>query len=141
NQQIESGITGWLAATGCLISFAPVWIETGEPTGPIRTNQTAAKPPTKIDRKVMSSKTSPKTYAAFCEEFDEDANVILPGTRMVANTTAQRSKSDLRLSGTSTDGASDSGYSSRTAATVGSGGSLASGKRSPPSVQLDTALA
>ncbi|PGH04329.1 hypothetical protein AJ79_07109 [Helicocarpus griseus UAMH5409] len=83
----------------------------------------------------MSSNTS--QYAAYFEEFDEDANDILPDTRTVANVAAKRSKPDIQTAGTSTDGASDSGYSSRTAATVGSADSLPTGKRSPNFAQLD----
>ncbi|KAK2752085.1 hypothetical protein FQN55_007973 [Onygenales sp. PD_40] len=88
----------------------------------------------------MSSRTSQRSYAAFFEDYDEDANVTLPETRTVANVAAKRSKPDLRQSGTSTDGASDSGYSSRTAATIASAESLPAGKRSPIA-PLDTTLA
>ncbi|EER39437.1 conserved hypothetical protein [Histoplasma capsulatum H143] len=89
----------------------------------------------------MAARTSQQSYAAFFEDFDEDANVTIPETRTVANVAAKRSKADPQQSGTSTDGASDSGYSSRTAATVGSADSLPTGKRSPPFVQLDTVIA
>ncbi|KAL1954281.1 hypothetical protein VTO42DRAFT_1423 [Malbranchea cinnamomea] len=65
----------------------------------------------------------PQTYAAFCEEFDEDANDVIPDTRRVANIAARRSRPELKPASRSADGASDSGYSSRTAATAGSGGS------------------
>ncbi|KMU81029.1 hypothetical protein CISG_08878 [Coccidioides immitis RMSCC 3703] len=75
----------------------------------------------------MSPRPSYQTYAAFCEEFDEDANVVLPGTRKVANVSVKRSRPELAPSGPSVDGASDSGYSSRTAITVDSGDSFASG--------------
>ncbi|EDN07337.1 predicted protein [Histoplasma mississippiense (nom. inval.)] len=89
----------------------------------------------------MAARTSQQSYAAFFEDFDEDANVTIPETRTVANVAAKRSKADPQQSGTSTDGASDSGYSSRTAATVGSADSLPTGKRSPPFVQLDAVIA
>ncbi|PGH12124.1 hypothetical protein AJ80_06845 [Polytolypa hystricis UAMH7299] len=90
----------------------------------------------------MSSRASQKTYAAFCEEFDENANCALPETRKVANVAAKRSNPHLRpLETTNADGASDSGYSSRTVATIGSGDSLASGTRSPAYTLLDTKLA
>lgn len=79
-------------------------------------------------------------HAAFCEEFDEDANVILPETRRVANVAAKRSKTELRPAEGGTDGASDSGYSSRTAATVNSAQSGPSGRRSPPPLKVNTTL-
>ena len=70
----------------------------------------------------------PHTYAAFCEEFDEDANDVVPDTRKVANVAARRSRPELKPASRSADGASDSGYSSRTAATIASGdSSLTSG--------------
>ncbi|RHZ72799.1 hypothetical protein CDV55_108424 [Aspergillus turcosus] len=80
-------------------------------------------------------------HAAFCEEYDEDANVILPETRQVAHIAAKRSRADLR-SGFEplVDGASDSGYSSRTAATVNSAQSGPSGRKSPVPLKLDTTL-
>ncbi|KAL2372246.1 hypothetical protein RJ035_008156 [Blastomyces gilchristii] len=89
----------------------------------------------------MASRNSQQSYAAFFEDFDEDANVTIPETRTVANASVKRSKADIQQSGTSTDGASDSGYSSRTAATVGSADSLPTGKKTPPFVQLDTVIA
>ncbi|OAX78406.1 hypothetical protein ACJ72_07288 [Emergomyces africanus] len=89
----------------------------------------------------MASRTSQQSYAAFFEDFDEDANVTIPETRTVANVAARRSKPDIQQSGTSTDGASDSGYSSRTAATVGSADSFPPGKTSPPFAQLDSVIA
>lgn len=78
-------------------------------------------------------------HAAFVEEYDEDANVALPETRQVANVAAKRSKSELRPAELALDLASDSGYSSRTAATVNSGHqSPPSGRRSPVALKLDT---
>lgn len=77
--------------------------------------------------------------AAFCEEFDEDAHIILPETRQVANVAAARSKPDLKPAFEPlVDGASDSGYSSRTAATVNSTQSGPSGRKTPP-LKVDTA--
>ncbi|KAA8644034.1 uncharacterized protein ATNIH1004_008230 [Aspergillus tanneri] len=79
-------------------------------------------------------------HAAFCEEYDEDAHVILPETRRVANVAAKRSKTDLISSAEPlVDVASDSGYSSRTAATVNSTQSGPSGQKSPIPLKLDTA--
>lgn len=72
--------------------------------------------------------------AAFCEEYDEDSHVTRPETRKVANAASKRSATDLRsLVGPLLDGASDSGYSSRTAATVNSAqsGPSGGGRRSP----------
>ncbi|TPR09170.1 Serine carboxypeptidase family protein [Aspergillus niger] len=80
-------------------------------------------------------------HAAFCEEYDEDAHVILPDTRQVANLTSKRSKPALRSPAAPlVDVASDSGYSSRTAATVNSTQSGPSGRKSPVPLKLDTTL-
>lgn len=79
----------------------------------------------------MSPRPSRQTYAAFCEEFDEDANIVLPETRKVANVSVKRSRPELAPAGPSTDISSDSGYSSRTVATVGSGDSFVSSAVSP----------
>ncbi|OOF99537.1 hypothetical protein ASPCADRAFT_203314 [Aspergillus carbonarius ITEM 5010] len=80
-------------------------------------------------------------HAAFCEEYDEDAHVILPETRQVANLTSKRSKPTLRSPASpQVDIASDSGYSSRTAATVNSTQSGPSGRKSPVPLKLDTSL-
>ncbi|PYH74739.1 uncharacterized protein BO88DRAFT_21183 [Aspergillus vadensis CBS 113365] len=80
-------------------------------------------------------------HAAFCEEYDEDAHVILPDTRQVANLTSKRSKPVLRSPAAPlVDVASDSGYSSRTAATVNSTQSGPSGRKSPVPLKLDTTL-
>ncbi|CAG7920270.1 unnamed protein product [Penicillium olsonii] len=74
--------------------------------------------------------------AAFVEEFDEDSNATLPGTRLSANiapnTAAKLSRLDPRNPEPLIDGASDSGYSSRTAATTNSTQSGPSGGKSPP---------
>lgn len=76
--------------------------------------------------------------AAYFEDYDEDAHAVLPETRQVANVAAKRSKSDLRSPEFGFDLGSDSGYSSRTAATVNSGQSLPSGRPSPHTLTLDT---
>ncbi|KAL2863412.1 uncharacterized protein BJX67DRAFT_261622 [Aspergillus lucknowensis] len=87
----------------------------------------------------MSRKTP---HAAFVEEYDEDAHAILPDTRQVANVTAKRSKSDLKLQRLArepfVEAASDSGYSSRTAATANSTQSAPSGRKSPVLLKVDT---
>ena len=71
--------------------------------------------------------------AAFVEEYDEDARVIIPDTRQVAN------KTDLRLPPEPLlDIASDSGYSSRTAATVNSSQSTPSTQKPPGPLKVDT---
>ncbi|KAL3463921.1 hypothetical protein BJX64DRAFT_107686 [Aspergillus heterothallicus] len=87
----------------------------------------------------MSRKTP---QAAFLEEYDEDAHAILPDTRQTANLTAKRSKPDLKKSTREpfVEAASDSGYSSRTAATVNSTQSAPSGRKSPVSLKVDTSL-
>ncbi|KAL4803430.1 hypothetical protein BDV18DRAFT_40959 [Aspergillus unguis] len=82
-------------------------------------------------------------HAAFVEEYDEDAHVSLPETRQVANVVSKRSKPDLRKSAREppfVEAASDSGYSSRTAATVNSSQSAPSGSRPPVPLKVDTSL-
>ncbi|KAL5333246.1 hypothetical protein BJX70DRAFT_73429 [Aspergillus crustosus] len=90
----------------------------------------------------MSRKVPPR--AAFVEEYDEDSQAPIPDTRQVANVTAKRSKSDLRKSAREppfVEAASDSGYSSRTAATVNSTQSAPSGqKHHPAPLKVDTSL-
>ncbi|KAL4920082.1 hypothetical protein BDW62DRAFT_22416 [Aspergillus aurantiobrunneus] len=88
----------------------------------------------------MSTKVG---HAAFVEEYDEDAHVSLPETRQVANVTAKRSKSDLKKSAREhpfVEAASDSGYSSRTAATGNSTQSAPSGQKPPVPLKVDTSL-
>ncbi|KAL2809399.1 hypothetical protein BJX63DRAFT_423829 [Aspergillus granulosus] len=87
----------------------------------------------------MSRKTP---QAAFFEEYDEDAHAILPDTRQTANLTAKRSKPDLKKSTREpfVEAASDSGYSSRTAATVNSTQSAPSGRKSPIPLKVDPSL-
>lgn len=94
-----------------------------------------------IPEKDMSPKVTQIPHAAFCEDLDEDANTILPETRKVANVAAKRSRPDLpnALSkSASADGASDSGYSSHTAATLGSGDSAPKESRQRTALRVDT---
>ena len=65
-------------------------------------------------------------HAAYCEEYNEDAHTTIPDTRQSANVAAKRSKPEVakpRLPKAIRDEFSDSGYSSRTGATLGSGDS------------------
>jgi hypothetical protein len=82
----------------------------------------------------MASKGPP---AAYVEEYDEDSNAPLPGTRLSANiapnSAVKLSRLDPRIPEPLIDGASDSGYSSRTAATINSTQSDPSGGKSHPS--------
>lgn len=89
----------------------------------------------------MSPRGTKKPHAAFCEEYDEDTHAILPETRQVANIAAKRSTTDLRGGEIVIDIGSDSGYSSRTAATINSGQSPPSGRRSPVALKVDTTAA
>ncbi|KAJ5635783.1 uncharacterized protein N7484_009096 [Penicillium longicatenatum] len=76
---------------------------------------------------------SPKP--ATVEEWDERLHDIVPDSQQVANTGAKvSSRLDHRFPEPLIDGASDSGYSSRTAATVNSTQSGPSGGKSPPTV-------
>ncbi|KAJ5960868.1 uncharacterized protein N7479_008018 [Penicillium vulpinum] len=80
---------------------------------------------------------------ACVEDYDEEHHAILPDTRLSANITANSAvKIHSRLERFQEpliDGASDSGYSSRTAATVNSTQSGPSGGKSPPTpLKLDT---
>ncbi|QKX64614.1 uncharacterized protein TRUGW13939_11789 [Talaromyces rugulosus] len=87
----------------------------------------------------MARKSPQKPAAAYVEEYDDDAGSVIPHTRQSANIAAKRSKSDFGpLELVPIDFASDSGYSSRTAATGNSSQSRASGKPSPLALSLDT---
>ncbi|CRG83441.1 hypothetical protein PISL3812_00792 [Talaromyces islandicus] len=87
----------------------------------------------------MARKSPQKPAAAYFEEYDDDAGSVIPHTRQSANIAAKRSKSDFGpLDLVPIDFASDSGYSSRTAATGNSSQSRASGKPSPLALSLDT---
>ncbi|OJJ01720.1 hypothetical protein ASPVEDRAFT_41305 [Aspergillus versicolor CBS 583.65] len=79
-------------------------------------------------------------HAAFVEEYDEETHVSLPETRQVANATAKRSKADIRKPAREpfVEAASDSGYSSRTAATVNSAQSVPPAQKPPVPLKVDT---
>jgi len=82
----------------------------------------------------MAGKPKAPPQPACVEDFDEDSHDAVPDSRQVANTAAKiHSRLDLRSPGEPLiDGASDSGYSSRTAATANSTQSGPSGGKSPP---------
>ncbi|KAJ5627338.1 hypothetical protein N7528_004765 [Penicillium herquei] len=83
----------------------------------------------------MASKTG---RPAMVEEFDEKLRIIVPDSQQVANTCAKvHNRLDHRHPEPLIDGASDSGYSSRTAATATSTQSGPSGGRSPPAPLTD----
>ncbi|MCJ1400497.1 hypothetical protein MMC11_003703 [Xylographa trunciseda] len=77
----------------------------------------------------MSSNNSLRhdSHAAYLEDYSEDTNATVPGTRQTANIAAKRSRPELRNKPINPtkgrDEASDSGYSSQTVATVASHGS------------------
>lgn len=75
--------------------------------------------------------TPSRPYVAYCEEYNEDAHTTIPDTRQSANVAAKRSKPDIvrsRMADAGRDEFSDSGYSSRTGATLGSGDSSLASK-------------
>ncbi|MCJ1473010.1 hypothetical protein MMC13_001659 [Lambiella insularis] len=73
---------------------------------------------------MSSNSLRPDSHAAYFEDYSEDTNTAVPGTRQTANVAAKRSRPELRIKPVSSvkgrDEASDSGYSSQTAATVAS---------------------
>jgi len=80
--------------------------------------------------------------AAFCEDYNEEEQNIVPETRKVANVAAKRSRADLtkpKVSEPRHDVASDSGYSSHTPAMPGSGDMVQTAKAAPIALKLDTA--
>ncbi|MCJ1290513.1 hypothetical protein MMC34_002052 [Xylographa carneopallida] len=83
----------------------------------------------------MSSNNSLRhdCHAAYLEDYSEDTNATVPGTRQTANIAAKRSRPELRNkpinSTKGRDEASDSGYSSQTLATVASHGSSSQGSK------------
>ncbi|KAI4086461.1 MAG: hypothetical protein LQ344_007525 [Seirophora lacunosa] len=85
-----------------------------------------------------------RPHAAYIEDYNEDAHTTVPDSRQTANVAAKRSKPDIsavKLSDLGRDGASDSGYSSHTAATLNSGNSSALGsKPGSATLTLDTSL-
>lgn len=88
----------------------------------------------------MSDK-HPIPRAAFCEDYNEEEQNIVPETRKVANVAAKRSKAELtkpKVSEPRHDVASDSGYSSHTPAMTGSGDVVQAAKAAPIALKLDT---
>lgn len=73
---------------------------------------------------MSNSSSPPKSQPAYLEDFSEDTNTVLPGTRQTANVAAKRSRPDfsnkLVAAEKGRDAAgTDSGYSSQAGATVG----------------------
>lgn len=96
----------------------------------------------------------PHPLPATCEDWNEDARTTIPDTRRTANSAAKRSsKPDISLLAKvgednaqkapkpGKDGASDSGYSSQTAATVDSGGSSQRSRLGLAPLTVDTGAA
>ncbi|KAL8755621.1 MAG: hypothetical protein Q9199_003526 [Rusavskia elegans] len=82
-------------------------------------------------------------HAAYIEDYNEDAHTTLPETRQTANVAAKRSKPDIsriKLTDMARDEASDSGYSSHTAATPTSGDSSLVSKAGSATLTLDTSV-
>lgn len=85
------------------------------------------------------SPTGPR--AAYIEDYNEDAKTTLPETRQTANIAAKRSKPDIVKDialAPLHDEFSDSGYSSKTGATLGSGDSSLDSKTGPPPLRINT---
>ena len=91
---------------------------------------------------------------ATCEDWNEDARTTIPDTRRTANSAAKRSsKPDIayvakvgedntaKVAKVGKDGASDSGYSSQTGATVDSGGSSQRSRLGLAPLTVDTGAA
>ncbi|KAL8818412.1 MAG: hypothetical protein Q9223_002948 [Gallowayella weberi] len=90
----------------------------------------------------MSDRLS-QPHAAYIEDYNEDANTTLPETRQTANVAAKRSKPDIsrvKVTDLARDEASDSGYSSHTAATLTSGDSSLVSKAGSATLTLDTSV-
>lgn len=88
---------------------------------------------------MSASPTGP--HVAYFEEYNEDAKTTLPETRQTANIAAKRSKPDIAKSKgaiTAHDEFSDSGYSSRTGATLGSGDSSLDSKTGAAPLKVKT---
>ncbi|KAL8905128.1 MAG: hypothetical protein Q9207_002829 [Kuettlingeria erythrocarpa] len=85
-----------------------------------------------------------RPHAAYLEDYNEDAHTTVPDSRQTANVAAKRSKpeiSNIKVTELGRDGASDSGYSSHTAATLTSGDSSSLGsKAGSATLTLDTSL-
>ena len=88
----------------------------------------------------MSSSRS-RGYAAYSEDYNEDANTTIPGTRQTANVAKQPLQSEVarpQFADQVRDEFSDSGYSSRTGATLGSGDSSWVSKPDSRSLKINT---
>ncbi|KAL2046630.1 hypothetical protein ABVK25_011669 [Lepraria finkii] len=75
--------------------------------------------------------------AAYLEDYSEEAQTTLPGTRQTANVTAKRSKPECTVAKVVRDEFSDSGYSSHTAATLGSTDSSLESKSGSNPLKVD----
>ncbi|KAL8708502.1 MAG: hypothetical protein Q9220_006660 [cf. Caloplaca sp. 1 TL-2023] len=90
----------------------------------------------------MSANQS-RPHAAYIEDYNEDANTALPETRQTANIAAKRSKPEIarvKVTELGREEASDSGYSSHTAATLNSKDSSLASKAGSATLTLDTSL-
>lgn len=82
-----------------------------------------------------------RPHAAYIEDYNEDAHTTVPESRQTANVAAKRSKpeiSAIKVTDLGRDEASDSGYSSHTAATLGSRDSSSGSKAGSATLTLDT---
>ncbi|KAL8831808.1 MAG: hypothetical protein Q9170_005136 [Blastenia crenularia] len=82
-------------------------------------------------------------HAAYFEDYNEDAHTIVPESRQTANVAAKRSKPDIstvKVTELGRYGASDSGYSSHTGATLNSGASSLASKAGSATLTLDTSI-
>ena len=90
------------------------------------------------------SRSHSRGHAAYFEEYNEDANTTIPGTRQTANVAKKRRQSVVvrpHLADQVRDEFSDSGYSSRTGATLGSGNSSWLSKPDSRSLKINTNVA
>lgn len=90
------------------------------------------------------SRSHSRGHAAYFEEYNEDANTTVPGTRQTANVAKKRRQSVVvrsHLTDQVRDEFSDSGYSSRTGATLGSGNSSWLSKPDSRSLRINTNVA
>ncbi|KAL8998673.1 MAG: hypothetical protein Q9169_002334 [Polycauliona sp. 2 TL-2023] len=89
------------------------------------------------------SDTQSQPHAAYIEDYNEDAHTTMPETRQTANVAAKRSKPDIsriKVTDLARDEASDSGYSSHTAATLTSGDSSLVSKAGSATLTMDTSV-
>lgn len=80
-------------------------------------------------------------HAAYIEDYNEDAHTTIPETRQTANVAKKRSRPEVakpRVTDQVRDEFSDSGYSSRTGATLGSGDSSWLSKPGSATLKIDT---